>query len=151
MTMTTKEFCDALRVQAATLASGEKAELEIKDFDLERALGIEAGKINASYIRTIMNRVPEVKAIGTVKVKRIKDDVDRADCYLVTVSRGTKRKVITNEDLPRLESSWRQKFIKQLLQTQPRITDLKGEQLEGAAIALERFINMIEQMGKEGE
>lgn len=148
MEMTTKEFCDQLRIQATRLANGELEKVTIKDWDLEMALGGQASKINASYIRTIMNRSPDVKALGTVKVKRIKDDVDMPDSYEITLCREPKRKVLTSDDVARLEAAWRVKFVKHLLATQPRITDLKGEQLEGAAIALERFMAMIEEMAK---
>ena len=149
MTMTSKEFCDMLRVNAASLANGDVSELQIKELDLQCNIAPEdLRKINASYIRTIMNRTPEVKAVGAVKVERVRGDADIPDCYRVTINKNPKRRLLTDEELPKLESKWRAKFIAQLLKTQPRISDLEGDRLEGAAIALERMNEMLNEMVK---
>lgn len=143
------EFCNTLREVGEALASGEKEVVEIPKAWIE--YNVTNGKsITASYIRTIIGRVQAVKAIGAVSVKSRESD-DGAKHFVISINRNPKRKMITSDELPELEASWRAKFIKHLLSTQPRITDLQGEQLNGAAIALERFAAMIEKMGEVNE
>lgn len=142
-----KEFCDTLRDVGEKLASGERDEVLIPKSYID--MHVEGGdKITPSYIRMTINRVGSVKAKGSASVK-VRANEEGAKSFVITIKTDAKRKVITNDDMPRLEATWRKKFIKHLLATQPRITDLKGEQLEGAAIALERFMAMIEKMGED--
>lgn len=143
-----KEFCDKLREGAEMLASG-KEHIFLREFDIQTMLGDSAEGINQSYIRTIMNRVPSVKAIGTIKIKRVIGSDELPDGYHITLNREPRRKVVTNDDLPKLEQSWKVKFINQLLKTSPMISDLRGEQLQGAAIAIERFAEMLKEMVKD--
>lgn len=150
MNHTSKDYCNKLRELGVKLANGELEEYRLDMTQLAEIMPPdEYSKISkgTSYSRTIINRVPEVKAVGAIRIKVEEDKF--AKYYVFTLNRDVKRKVITNDDLPKIEASWRAKFIKQLLQTQPRISDLKGEQLEGAAIALERFANMLNEMTKE--
>lgn len=144
-----KEFCDTLREVGVRLASGERDEVVIPrayiDFQVEGG-----SKITPSYMRMTINRVPDVKAKGSVSVKMIKDE-EGAVSYTIALNTNVRRKVLTNDDLPRLESQWKRKFVRHLLKTTPRITDLEGERLEGAAIAIERFIALIEEYAQEGE
>lgn len=149
MKATSKEFCQELRKQAQKIADGEP--LEIRMLMLESMLAPEdVRKINASYLRMTLNRTPEIKAVGTVRVTRL-DTATEGEGFRVTINREPSRRVITNDDLPALEERWKAKFIKHLLETAPRITDLEGDQLTGAAIALERFAAMLEKMAKSGE
>lgn len=150
MSITSKDYCNKLRELGAKLASGDLEEYRLDMTQLAEMMEPdEFMKISkgTSYSRTIINRVPEVKAVGAIRIKVEEDTF--AKYYVFTLNRDVRRKVITNDDLPKIESTWRRKFIKQLLQTQPRISDLKGERLEGAAIALERFAAMLNEMTKE--
>lgn len=148
--ITTKQYCDNIRALGKKLASGELDEYRLDLTELSENMdGDDFYKItrNISYTRTTINRVPEVKAAGSISIKIEEDEIARY--YVFSINREPKRKVITNDDLPRLEQSWRNRFIKHLLKTTPRITDLEGEKLEGAAIAIERFIALVEDYAKE--
>lgn len=92
---TTKEFCDSLRELAKKLASGELDNYIIADALIEDNLDEQdRKKVNASYIRTIMNRVPDVKEIGTVSITRT-DPVEEAPGFKVAINREAKRQVFT--------------------------------------------------------
>lgn len=143
---TTKEFCDSLRVLAKKLASGELPDYVITDATITDNLDDDdQKKINASYIRTIMNRVPEVKEIGSVSITRT-DPIEDAPGFKVTINRDAKRKVFTENDLPAIERRLKEKLLKGITSTMPNITDLEGEQLQGAAIAVKRYQDLIKTM-----
>lgn len=150
MEFTTKDYCDWLRSLGAKLASGEIEEYRMSLLDLAEKLdgdGYYKVTRGTSYSRTIINRVPEVKAVGAISIKV--DETPEDKFYVFTLNRDVKRKVLTTEDVDGLKEKWRTKFIAQLLSTQPRITDLQGDELKGAAIALERFAEMIQNMKGE--
>lgn len=149
MKVTSKEFCKSLREQAGKIASGE--EVVLRSIDLERFLEQDdLRKINASYIRMTLNRTPEIKEVGTVKVTRT-DTALEGDGYRITINKATKRRVYTEKDIPEIKQRLREKIVKQIMKVQPKISDLKGDQLEGAAIALSRMSEMLEDMIKGGE
>lgn len=146
-----KQFCDKLREAGAALGRGDVPEVKLPLHFIDNFFAADpdsGSKITAGYIRTIINRVPDVKAKGVVSVKRGEDE-NYNPVYVITIKTDSKRKVITSEDLPALEAAWKAKFIKELLSKQPRITDLEGDKLAGAAIALERLAAMLEGMVKE--
>ena len=109
----------------------------------------DVAKVTPAYMRTVINRVPEVKAAGRMSIKREQDDSGIIH-YVIRLNTNVRRKVLTDNDVSALESKWRAKFIRELLSRPPRITDLEGDELKGAAIAIERFCSMLESM-KEGE
>lgn len=147
---TTKEFCDSLRVLAKKLASGELPDYVITDATITDNLDEDdQKKINASYIRTIMNRVPEVKEIGSVSITRT-DPIEDAPGFKVSINRDAKRKVFTESDLPVIERRLKEKLLKGITSTMPNITDLEGEQLQGAAIAVKRYQDLLKAMAVEG-
>lgn len=147
--MDMKQFCDGLRKAAAALASGKLETFELTDWGMEQGLAPDdMKKVNASYIRTIMNRSPDVKAIGTVKVRRVNDDPELAPGFYITLNREPRRKVLTNDDVAEIEKRAVAKAFAQLLQTIPNITDLSGEKLEGAAVGISRYQAMIDQIAK---
>lgn len=147
---TTKEFCDNLRLLAKKLASGELPEYIITDATIDGNLDEQdQKKVNASYIRTIMNRVPEVKEIGTVSISRT-DPIEDAPGFRIFINREAKRQVFTKNDLPAIEKRMSERIAKRLLSTMPNITDLEGEQLQGAAIGIRRYQDLIKSIA-EGE
>lgn len=147
---TTKEFCDNLRLLAKKLASGELPEYIITDATIDGNLDEQdQKKVNASYIRTIMNRVPEVKEIGTVSISRT-DPIEDAPGFRIVINREAKRQVFTKNDLPAIEKRMSERIAKRLLSTMPNITDLEGEQLQGAAIGIRRYQDLIKSIA-EGE
>lgn len=146
MTMTMKDFCDGLRLAGDKLASGELEFFHLRDGDLEMNLSAEdLRKVRPSYIRTIMNRVASVKELGTVKIARA-DGIDLAQGYVITINRDTKRKVFTDKDLPSIKQKAVEKAINHILDVMPNIADLDGEQLQGAAIAIKRYQDLIRNM-----
>lgn len=139
-------FCDTLRDIGRAIGSGERETVFMPEVYLRSR--VEGGDtITASYMRQIINRVPEVKQKGVISIKR--KVTDEGDGFVFTLTEAkSKPRVLTGDDIAKLEIKWRAKFIAQLLKTQPRISDLEGERLEGAAIALERMNEMLSEMVK---
>lgn len=151
MAMTAREFTAELEKAIVLVASGEKEEIRFSTGMITANVSPEEqGKLTTAYMRMTLNRVPEVKAVGKVSIKTVTDD-DGLTQMVITINRNPRKKQLTTDDLDSLHAKWQEKFIKQLLNTQPRITDLDGEKLAGAAIALERFAEMLKDMIKEDE
>ncbi|UGV22668.1 hypothetical protein FULANO1_67 [Escherichia phage vB_EcoD_Fulano1] len=142
-------FCDTLRDIGRAIGSGERETVFMPEIYLRSR--VEGGDaITASYMRQVVNRVPEVKQKGVISIKR--KVTDEGDGFVFTLTEAkSKPRVLTGDDIAKLEIKWRAKFIAQLLKTQPRISDLEGERLEGAAIALERMNEMLNEMVKVGD
>ena len=151
MAMTAREFTAELEKAIVLVASGEKEEIRFSTGMITANVSPEEqGKLTTAYMRMTLNRVPEVKAVGKVSIKTVTDD-DGLTQMVITINRNPRKKQLTTDDLDVLQAKWQAKFIKQLLNTQPRITDLDGERLAGAAIALERFAEMLKDMIREDE
>lgn len=151
MAMTAREFTAELEKAIVLVASGEKEEIRFSTGMITANVSPEEqGKLTTAYMRMTLNRVPEVKAVGKVSIKTVTDD-DGLTQMVITINRNPRKKQLTTDDLGVLQAKWQAKFIKQLLNTQPRITDLDGDKLAGAAIALERFAEMLKDMIKEDE
>lgn len=151
MAMTAREFTAELEKAIVLVASGEKEEIRFSTGMITANVSQEEqGKLTTAYMRMTLNRVPEVKAVGKVSIKTVTDD-DGLTQMVITINRNPRKKQLTTDDLDVLQAKWQAKFIKQLLNTQPRITDLDGDKLAGAAIALERFAEMLKDMIKEDE
>lgn len=151
MAMTAREFTAELEKAIVLVASGEKEEIRFSTGMITANVSPEEqGKLTTAYMRMTLNRVPEVKAVGKVSIKTVTDD-DGLTQMVITINSNPRKKQLTTDDLDVLQAKWQAKFIKQLLNTQPRITDLDGDKLAGAAIALERFAEMLKDMIKEDE
>ena len=151
MAMTAREFTAELEKAIVLVASGEKEEIRFSTGMITANVSPEEqGKLTTAYMRMTLNRVPEVKAVGKVSIKTVTDE-DGLTQMVITINRNPRKKQLTTDDLDSLHAKWQEKFIKQLLNTQPRITDLGGEKLAGAAIPLERFAEMLKDMIKEDE
>lgn len=151
MGMTAREFTAELEKAIVLVASGEKEEIRFSAGMITANVSPEEqGKLTTAYMRMTLNRVPEVKAVGKVSIKTETDE-DGLTQMVITINRNPRKKQLTTDDLDVLQAKWQAKFIKQLLNTQPRITDLDGDKLAGAAIALERFASMLNEMIKEDE
>lgn len=144
---------ERLREMAVKLASGEYGNgvavtymliLELCDQDFERA-----GKITAGYIRTIMNRVPEIKAKGAVSVKS-EDHEQHGKYFAVTLNTDPKRRVLTSEDVEHIERKACNKFAKRLLGFMPNVMQLDESERAGAMKGIELYQDMIKKMA-EGE
>ncbi|QPD96131.1 hypothetical protein [Enterobacter phage N5822] len=144
---------ERLREMAVKLASGEYGNgvavtymliLELCDQDFDRA-----GKITAGYIRTIMNRVPEIKAKGAVSVKS-EDHEQHGKYFAVTLNTDPKRRVLTSEDVEHIERKACNKFAKRLLGFMPNVMHLEGDKRDGAIEGIALYQDMIKKMA-EGE
>lgn len=140
---TTTEFASEMRAAIEKVVDGSEPFMRIPLAFIESHID-NPSKMTASYIRTTLNRVPSVKALGNVSVKR--EEADGADYYKVTINRSPKRKVITNDDLPALQARAVNKKLQALTDYMPNVTDLEGEQLQGAIIGIQRFQVMIKSM-----
>lgn len=147
--MTAREFTAKMEEAIVKVVSGEEQEIRFSaGMMLSMVDHEEAQKLTPAYMRTTLNRVPEVKATGKVSIKTTTDD-DGTKFYVVTVNKNPRKKQLTTDDLEVLERKWQAKFIKYLLSVNPKISDLRGEQLEGAAIAVDRFAEMLKSMIRE--
>lgn len=149
MSISSTEFSAMLRAEGEKLASGEKESIIIVSAHLDEKMSEgDRKKITPAYIRMVLNRVPGIKAIGSVKIRRTREsgigaEVIERDGYEITLNREPKRKVITSDDIPAIEQKAVAKFVKRLLLTMPNIADLQGEALQGAATGIQRYQEMI--------
>lgn len=147
--MTAREFTKKMEEAIVKVVSGEEHEIRFSaGMMMSMVEHEEVQKLTPAYMRTTLNRVPEVKASGKVSIKTTTDE-DGTKFFVVTVNKSPRKKQLTTDDIEALESKWQAKFIKHLLGMQPRITDLDGDKLAGAAIALERFAEMLKAMTKD--
>lgn len=147
--ITSKMYCDKLRELGVKLANGEIEDYRLDMTQLgENMVADDFAKVSrgTSYSRTIINRVPEVKAVGSISIKVEEDDF--AKYYVFTLNRDVKRKVLTNEDVEHIEQKAVAKALRGLMQTMPNIADLSGEKAEGALIMAQRYQAMIDNMIK---
>ncbi|VCU43609.1 hypothetical protein MAR002J2_00064 [Escherichia phage vB_Eco_mar001J1] len=149
---TTKDYCDWLRELGRRLASGDIEEYKMSLIDLAGMLsGDDCYKItrSSSYSRTIINRVPEVRAAGRVSIKVEETEDDKF--YVFRMVRESKRKIITPEELPAIKARAIKKLADRLLATIPNIVDLEGDKLAGACEGVSRYQDMIREIIKEEE
>lgn len=150
MKISSAEFSAMLRGAAVKLANGEEKEMYISDDQLDKVLiEQDRNKVNASYIRMVINRVPEVKALGRAKITRT-DGVDRPVGFLIEINHEPKRKIYTEEDLPALENKIRNKVLKDLIGRNPKFTDMQDEALAVAVEMIRRYDEMFKSMIVEG-
>lgn len=147
---TTKDYCDWLRELGRRLASGDIEEYKMSLIDLAGMLsGDDCYKItrSSSYSRTIINRVPEVRAAGRVSIKVEETEDDKF--YVFSLNRDVKRKVITSEDLPAVQAKAVEKFAARILASMPNVTDMQGDKLAGACEGISRYQDMIRNLVNE--
>lgn len=151
--ITTKQFCDGLRKEAERLASGEKEVSVIELIQIECWLDEnDREKINQSYIRTIMNRHPAIKEIGTVKVKKFDGSDGDVPRYEITLNREPNRIVYTKDDIPALQKKAVDKAIKSIMDISPSFAHLDDEQIIVAVKAVEQYKDLIRKVFNiEGE
>ena len=144
MAMTTKDYCDSLRQLGIKLASGELESYRLSLIDLaENMSGDDHYKVtrSTSYSRTIINRVPEVKAKGSISIKVVETETDKF--FEFTLNTDPKRKVLTNSDIAEIEAKCLRRFARRHLNAMPWLADLEGDVLKGAMIGVQRFVEMI--------
>lgn len=150
--ITPEQIRDKMKDEARKLAIGEieSTPLNIKgiaEYCTDEKFYL---KLTPQYVRMVMSRVPEVIERGRIAIKTERDEESNSPVYIITMKRGVKPKKVFNEsDLPRLERSWRDRLIEQLLKTQPNVTDLEGDMLLGAIEGIKRFMAVLESYKSE--
>ena len=142
-----KELCDKIREAGAALGRGDQDEIRLPYSYILGHFGgdfEQANKINSAYIRTIVNRVPEVKAAGRIRIKRV-EDVDGV-IFVMTINRDPKRKILTSEDIPAIERKACNKLVNRLLDFMPNIMHLDGDRRDGAMEGIALYQAMIKEM-----
>lgn len=148
--MTAREFTAKMEEAIVKVVSGEEQEIRFSaGMMLSMVDHDEAQKLTPAYMRTTLNRVPEVKATGKVSIKTTTDD-DGTKFFVVTVNKNPRKKQLTTDDLEVIERKTREKFAKQLLGFMPNVTHLEGDKRDGAIEGIALYQDMIKKMA-EGE
>lgn len=148
-------FCDTLRDIGRAIGSGERETVFVPEVYLRSR--VEGGDtITASYMRQIINRVPEVKQKGVISIKR--KVTDEGDGFVFTLTEAkSKPRVLTGEEIDEIAEKRAEKAVSKILNhlvnVMPNITDLEGDKLAGACEAIVRYQDMIRKLagGKEDE
>lgn len=148
-------FCDTLRDIGRAIGSGERETVFMPEIYLRSR--VEGGDaITASYMRQVVNRVPEVKQKGVISIKR--KVTDEGDGFVFTLTEAkNKPRVLTGEEIDEIAEKRAEKAVRKILNhlvnVMPNITDLEGDKLAGACEAIVRYQDMIRKLagGKEDE
>lgn len=149
---TGKDYCEFLRHLGRALADGSLPEYKLDVTLLAEKMDADEhykALRSTSYSRTIINRVPEVKAIGNISIKASEDTF--AKYYTFTLNKEPRKRVITNDDLPHIKAKAVSKVLKRLIETIPNVMDLQGDELKGAQVAINRYHDMIRRITEEME
>jgi hypothetical protein len=148
--MTAREFTAKMEEAIVKVVSGEEQEIRFSaGMMLSMVDHDEAQKLTPAYMRTTLNRVPEVKATGKVSIKTTTDD-DGTKFFVVTVNKNPRKKQLTTDDLEVIERKTREKFAKRLLGFMPNVMHLEGDKRDGAIEGIALYQDMIKKMA-EGE
>lgn len=132
--MQNMSFTDKLREAAKALANGSQEEIVIPSNVFERQLsGLKSAETPSAYIRSIMNRVPEIKEIGTVKIKKTTCDDSDSDyvgmeIYTVTVSKEKRKKVFNKAEVDRAKRDAVAKAAERFLLVSPCLANYEPEE-----------------------
>lgn len=122
-------FNDKLRQTAKELATGERQELIIPvEYITEELSGKVSASNPASYVRTIMSRVPEVKVVGTVKIKKSICNNDESalfgkEIYTITVTQETRKTIYNKADVERIKRQAIAKTAEKFLLLSPNLAN----------------------------
>lgn len=148
--MTAREFTAKMEEAIVKVVSGEEQEIRFSaGMMLSMVDHDEAQKLTPAYMRTTLNRVPEVKATGKVSIKTTTDD-DGTKFFVVTVNKNPRKKQLTTDDLEVIERKTREKFAKRLLGFMPNVMHLEGDKRDGAIEGIALYQDMIKKLA-EGE
>lgn len=148
--MTAREFTAKMEEAIVKVVSGEEQEIRFSaGIMLSMVDHDEAQKLTPAYMRTTLNRVPEVKATGKVSIKTTTND-DGTKFFVVTVNKNPRKKQLTTDDLEVIERKAREKLAKQLLDFMPNVMQLDESERVGAMKGIELYQDMIKKLS-EGE
>ena len=147
--MNMKEFCDKLREAAKKAIVDGNVPLPLM-FIMTKLDPDDARKVTAGYIRTTVNRVPEVKEAGSISVRK-RTNEDGVEYYdLVFVKGVSSRKTVYNKDqVTQAKQKAVNKVVEMLIQLNPNVTDLEGDELAGAMKAIKRYQDLIRTFAQE--
>lgn len=151
MTMNMKEFCDQLREAAKKAVAEGSVKLPFV-YIMTKLEPEDAQKVTAGYIRTTVNRVPEVKEAGSISVRK-RTNEDGVEYYdLVFVKGVSSRKTVYNkEQVNQAKNKAVNKVVEMLIQLNPNVTDLEGDELAGAMKAIKRYQDLIRTFAQGDE
>lgn len=142
-------FNDKLRAAAKALAAGEQDEIIMTARFLEHEFeGKKCATNPSSYVRTTMNRVPEVKEVGTIKIKKSTcDDVDSdhfgIEIYTITLSKEKRKQVFTKEDVTRIKRQVEAKVAEKFLMVSPNLANYAPEEYATIAKVMKEIHDIV--------
>lgn len=147
--MQNQSFNDKLRLAARALATGELPELIIPYSAISKALaGKKSMEAPASYIRTIMNRVSEVREVGSVKVKKgecknPEHDYFGMDVFTITICTSDRKTIYDKKDVERIKKATARKVAEKMLTLSPNLANYAPEEYATLAKAVAEFHEII--------
>lgn len=143
--MENMSFTEKLREAAKALASGEKTEIVIPTGYMATELaGKKSSENPASYVRTTMSRVPEVKAIGTVKIKKsLCTDYDSnlfgMEVFTITLSSEKRKTVYSKADVDRIKRHAVAKAAERFMMLSPNLANYAPEEYATVAKVMQEL------------
>jgi hypothetical protein len=147
--MQNTSFTDKLRQAAKALANGSETEISIPMALLSQELdGRKAADNPASYVRTIMSRVPEVKELGSIKVKKVFCDDEESkffgmEIYKITLSSERRKTVYSKTDLERHKQKAVSKAAERFLALSPNLANYTPEEYATVAKVMQELNGLI--------
>lgn len=147
--MQNTSFTDKLRQAAKALANGSETEISIPMALLSQELdGRKAADNPASYVRTIMSRVPEVKESGSIKVKKVFCDDEESkffgmEIYKITLSSERRKTVYSKADLERHKQKAVSKAAERFLALSPNLANYTPEEYATVAKVMQELNGLI--------
>lgn len=142
-------FTDKLREAARALADGSKSEIVIPGGLLAQVLeGKKAADNPAAYVRTTMIRVPEIKAAGSIKIKKSLCNDDESDyfgmeIYTVTLTQERRKTVYTKTDVERHKRQAVNKAAERFLMLSPNLANYAPEEYATVAKVMQELNALI--------
>lgn len=127
--MENMSFTEQLREAAKALANGDKQEITIPvGYITTQLSGKKSSENPASYVRTTMSRVPEVKASGTIKIKKsmcVDEDSNMfgMEVFTVTLNREKRKTVYTKADVERAKRQSVAKAAERFMTISPNLAN----------------------------
>lgn len=156
-TITAAQLAEQLREAGRKLASGEMNEVKLPlSYLLANMTKEENDKVTPSYMRTTINRVPEVREIGSTSIRKVAGD--EGEVYIITLvpmteTRKSQRRTLTPDEQRRLKSHAAALELKRFADyvSPVMLTATSGEMFEGARLAIYQFQQAIKDRINELE
>ncbi|EDV3179104.1 hypothetical protein CSP48_004015 [Salmonella enterica subsp. arizonae] len=140
---------DKLRKAAKALADGSESEVIIPLGLLSQELaGKKSSENPASYVRTIMSRVPEVKEFGSIRVKKtVCDDGESnmfgMEIYRITLSSERRKTVYGKADVERHKRKAVNKAAEKFMMLSPNLANYTPEEYATVAKVMQELNALI--------